>query len=161
MSTTIIINGQSIQFPTSGTSPDWAPAIVQFAQAVEAALNTAVGQFDIPPSTYDISAFNPTGSPTNIPGLAFSSTAVRGAYIRIAVGRTTSSASAFEITNINCLYQPNNSPGSLWQLSQDTLGNGQISFTMTDTGQLQFQTATLSGTGHNGVITFSATAMQV
>lgn len=158
---TIVINSQVIQFPNTASSPDWSQAIIQFAEAVEAALNSTIGQFDIPPSTYDISSFNPTSMATSIPGLAFSSTAVRGAYIRIAVGRTTSSASAFEITTIDAIYQPTNSPGSLWQLSQSTLGNGQISFTMTDTGQMQFQTNTLAGTDHTGVITFSATAMQI
>ena len=69
MSTTIVIQGTVIEFPTSGESPNWAPAIVEFAEAVEAALQSVLGDFDVFPQTFILS--NNANSNLNIPNLNY------------------------------------------------------------------------------------------
>lgn len=164
MSIPIVISGQVIDFPESSASPNWAPAIIAFAEAVETALNGLSGSFDVPPSTFDIdgAAFNPTGSAVDLPNLSFSTSAVRGAYIRLAVGRTTDDTSAYETTLIITVYNPDGDVGSKWEFSRTTIGDGMIDFSISDAGQVSFTTAALTGTAssHLGLITYSATAMQ-
>src|SRR5579863_7672630 len=92
----ITIQGNPIQFPDDGTSPDWAEAVIQFAQDTATALSGAVGTFDVSPQTFDISSYNPTSTPQPVPNLSFSTTTVLGANIQIACTRTTSGSSVSE-----------------------------------------------------------------
>jgi len=154
----ISIQGTVIDFPDSGTSPDWSEAVIAFAEAVTSALNLVVGNYNIQPQTQDISASNP-GTSVNIGSLNFSTALIRSVSVSYAVYRTTNSTTAYEFGNLNAVYSPNNPTNSKWEMSQSRTGNGQISFYMTDTGQMQYTTTTISGTGHSGKISFSATAL--
>ena len=155
----ITILGQAIDFPDSAQQPNWAPAVIEFAQAVEDALNAAgVGTFDVPPQVLTIDAYNP-GINVNINALAFPTSAVRGAFIRYAVFRTTSTANAYEIGTLNIVYNPNNPVGDKWEITREFTGDGQITFDITDDGQITFSTLTLSGINHQGKISFSAQSL--
>lgn len=160
MARTITIGNTPIEFPESSEAPNWAPAVIEFAEAVAEALSGIVGAFDVPVTTLNIDSQNPTSGSTDIPGLAFSTTNVRGAFIRITVQRTTSSASGYEATDIMVVYNPSNSPGQKWEISRATVGDASITFTITDAGQVQFTTTALTGTGHQGLITFTAQALK-
>lgn len=156
MSFPIVIQGTQIDFPSSADAPNWAPAVISFAQAVEAALNSAgVGAFDVPPQVLDISIYNP-GTSVNINPLNFPITVVRAAFIRYAVFRTTSSNTAYEVGELEIIYNPNGPSGNLWEVGRQYVGNGLITFYVTDAGQVQFTTSTLAGTGHEGKISFTA-----
>lgn len=156
----IIINSQVIDFPDDGSSPDWAGAVIQFAEAVEGALSIAVNTNDVAPQVFDISAFN-AASNVNIPSLSFPISTVRSVFIHYSVYRTTSLANASEAGDMIALYNPNNAIGFKWSLSQGNItgAGGQISFNVTDTGQFQFSTTALSGSGHSGQIAFDARAL--
>lgn len=58
------------------------------------------------------------------------------------------------------VYNPSGTVGNKWETGIDVIGNASIVFNVTDTGQVQFSTSTLSGIGHNGVISFSAVALK-
>jgi len=154
MSVTITIQGTSLEFPTSGESPNWAAAIVEFAQAVETALTTAAGPNDIAPQSFTIDSFNP-GTNVTISNLQFPNSLVRGAFIRYTVARTTNSTSAFEAGLIKTIFN-----GTSWEFDREAVGDGKITFTIDSNGQVKFTTTTLAGTGHTGKITFAATALQ-
>jgi hypothetical protein len=154
----IVINGQPIQFPDDGASPDWAPAIIQFAEAVEAVLNSVAGTFDVPNQTFDISSYNP-GTNINIPALNFPIADVQAANVTYSVYRNTSLNTAEETGTMYINYNPNGTPGSLWELSIDKEGNGDITFNILDSGQMQFTTTTLTGLNHTGSIAFSARSL--
>lgn len=158
MSFTITIAGTPIELPSSSESPDWSPGIIEAFQAIEQALNGAVGTYDITPQVFTGDAYNP-GSNIDITNLAFPNSNVRSAVINYAVYRTTSTDDAAESGIMNVVYNPNNSVGYKWELSQQSTGDGQIAFNITDTGQVQFTTTTLSGINHYMRISFSAKAL--
>lgn len=154
----INIRDTVINFPDSGTSPNWAPAVIAFAQAVEDALNLLVGSADVSPQNYTIDAFNPVTS-QNIPNLLFSTSIVRAAFIRYSVYRTTSLSTVTETGTIIVVYNASNPVSNKWEIIQYKTGDASISFAITDTGQMQFTTTTLAGTGHAGKIAFAAQAL--
>lgn len=161
MSVSITINGQQIDFPSSGESPDWADAIVQFAQAVEDALSISSGTYDVSPQALTIDSYN-TVSNQDIPALSFPISAVRAVFIRYAVYRATNSSNVDEAGDMVAVYNANNASSHKWSL---TLGNrtGQgasITFNVTDAGQFQFTTTALSGSSHAGKIIFEARALE-
>lgn len=161
MSKTINIQGTIIEFPESGTSPDWAEAVDQFAEAVETALAGVVGPYDVSPQVMTINGptYNPTASSIDIPNLAFSTIAVRAAKIEIAVYRETTTSEVSENNTILIVYNDSNTPGTKWELSRETVGDASIDFTITDTGEVQFTTTSIGGINHIGVISYSAKAL--
>lgn len=154
MSVTITISGTPISFPTSGTSPDWAPALVQFAQLVEEALSGVAGSFDVPPQSFTIDAYNP-GTDIDITSLSFPVSDVRAATIPYAVYRSTDSTTVTEGGELFILYNPTYPVNNKWSIAQRKTDDASIVFTITDSGQVQFTTSTLAGSNHTGIITFS------
>lgn len=94
----IQIQSQIIQFPASGDSPNYAPAIIQFAQAVAAALELVVGPFDVAPQTFVMTSNANTN--VSLPNLTFPPSDVQGAIIQYSVLRQTMGASV-SISNIS------------------------------------------------------------
>lgn len=158
MAVEIIIQNKVIEFPESGASPNWAPAVIAFAQAVEAALASVVGGFDVAPQVQNIDASNPA-TDVDITNLNFPPVSVRSATIFYAVNRATDSAMAVEGGNLNIVYNANNPANNKWELAQYKTGEGFITFSITDTGQFQYTTQTLAGANHTGNITFRAVAV--
>jgi hypothetical protein len=155
----ITIQGTVIDYPDSAESPNWAPALIQFAQAVEDALTGVVGDFDISPQTFTIDTAT-TGSAINVPNLAFSTDQVRGSFIRYTVYRTTSTTTVAESGNMEVVYNDDASIGSKWSLSREANGDGQVAFTITDTGQVQVNITALGGINHTGQINYTAQAIE-
>jgi hypothetical protein len=156
---TITIQGTTIAFPNSGASPNWAPAVIEFAQAVEAALEGVSGSFDVSPQTLTINAYNP-GTNINIGALNFPVANVKAAYIRYTAKRTTSLLDVVEAGNLVLVYNAAGTNGQKWEISRTIVGPGaNITFNVTDSGQVQFSTETLSGINHVGTITFEAKAL--
>lgn len=158
---TLTINGQVIEFPESAESPNWAPAIIQFAQAVEGGLAIAIGTFDIAPQAFTIDAYN-SATNVDITNLSFPIANVRAVFIRYSVYRTTDAATAYEAGDMIAMYNPNNPPTQKWALSRGnrTGGDGQITFNVTDNGQFRFSTTPLAGNDHEGKIVFDARSLE-
>lgn len=154
----INIGGSIIQFPDSGTSPNWAEAIIQFAQVVENSLANVAGPFDIPPQQYIMVSNANTN--VDIPNLEFPVSEVRGAFIRYSVFRTTSTTTVAESGTIELIYNPDGSVGNKWERSREYTGDAQVTFAVSDTGQVNFSSALLSGTGHAGTIVYTAKALE-
>lgn len=158
MAIELVVNGQTIEFPSSAESPNWSSGVIQFAQAVTDALSVAIGPYDIPPQVMTIDAYNP-GTNINVLNLAFSTATVRSANIRYAVYRSTSSTNAYEAGNLTIVYNPDGPVTNKWEIERDFVGNGQITFSITDAGQVRFTTATLAGTSHTGRLSYSGVAL--
>ncbi len=154
----IQIQGTVINFPDSGSSPNWAPAVIDFAEAVQNALSGVVGPADVAPQTLVLDSYNP-GTSINVPNLNFSTTTVRAAFIRYAMYRSTNSTSAYEAGTLIIVYNPNGSTNQKWDQGRQYVGNGQISFTVKDTGQVQLNVSALAGINHSGKISYSAQAL--
>lgn len=155
MSVKLNIQNKIIVFPTSGQSPNWAPAVVEFAQAVEDALNVAVGTYDVGAQVVDVSAYNGVSN-VDVDALNFPPAAVRSANIYYAISRSTSLEEGYETGNIQAIY--NNSLGQ-WELSTDYTGSAGITFNITNIGQVQFSLSLFTGINHDGKLTVSAKAL--
>lgn len=157
MSIPINIQNTVIQFPSVAQSPDWGQAIIQFAQAVQGALASVAGPFDVPQQVVDISASNPA---TNVPisALNFPSTEVRSAFIVYAVSRTAQNpvASAVETGTAIVLYD---STSGTWSLERDYIGDGSISFSIDNNGQVYYTTTQIGTINHVGTLTIQAKAV--
>ena len=153
----INIQGTIIDFPDSAQSPNWAAPVIQFALAVEAALATVVGPFDIAPQVYTMTSNVNTN--VSLPGLAFPTSDVRGATIDYTVFRTTNTNVAYEKGTLEIVYNPQGPVNNKWEISREFTGDGLITFSILDTGQVQFTSASLAGTNHQGVISYLAKAI--
>jgi len=158
MAITITITGTPISFPSSAESPNWAPGIIEFAQAVESALNSVLGAYDVAPQIQVIDAQNP-GTDVDVANLAFPVSSVTGAFIRYSLIRTTSTDTAYEAGNLIVTYNPAGGVGQKWEISRDYVGDGKITFSISDTGQIKFSTTSMAGINHSGKLTFTAQAL--
>jgi len=157
MSYQVVINGTPITLASSGESPNWAPGIIEFTQAVETALSAAIGAFDVAPQVMNIDAYNGTGA--DVTNLSFSTSNVRAAFIKYSVFRTTSSNTAYEAGNMILVYNPNGTIGSKWEVARDYVGDGSITFSVSDTGVVSFVTTAIAGTSHAGILSYSGAAL--
>lgn len=160
MSVTITIQGTPIQFPSSGRSPNWAPAVIQFAQAVEEALQGVVGPGDVSAQVTDL--LNNQAAPLDIPALTFPNGTVRVAFINYYIFRTDATPSTLlEQGEIQVAYNPANGSGLKWELSQQRKGGSEsgVEFTMTDAGVMQYTSSNMTGGSYTGKIGFSAKAL--
>lgn len=153
---TIVIGSSIIDIPDSGASPNWAPAIIEAFQAIEAALQGFVGPFDVAPQTFVIDAQNP-GSNIDIPGLTFPPSDVRAAFIRYTVHRETTTTEVNEQGELWAIYNDTN---GTFDFSQQKSDDADISFSITNVGQVQLTTTALGGLSHTGFITFTAQSLQ-
>lgn len=158
---TITIQGTPIEFPNSSASPNWAEGVIAFAEAVESALTSAVGPYDVPPQVVTIDAYNP-GTNVDIAALTFPTANVRAAFIRYSVFRTASSptTTAYEAGTLTLVYNPNGSTNSKWEVIRSYVGDGSITFSVSDTGQVSFSTTQIGTTSHTGKLSFVAQALQ-
>jgi len=159
MSKTILVGSTPITIPLTGDPAVWSEGIVAFMEAAAANINAFAGPYDVPPQVINIDAYNPTTSPTNIDQLTFPIAFVRSVTIYYSLYRSTSSANASEQGTLNLLYDPNFPVTNKWSVDRDFQSDGKISFIVTDTGQVQFETTTLAGTGHTGNLSIYAKAL--
>lgn len=160
MAVRIVIRGTVIDFPSSGTQASWAAAVDQFAIAVEDALDIAVGQFDIPPQTQTIDAYN--SGTADITNLLFSNTEVRSATVTITTHRTNTvpSVEYSEVSTIDIVYNASNPTNNKWEIAREQLGDASINFSISDVGQFSFTTTSIGSGVHTGKLSFSAKALQ-
>lgn len=152
MSVQINIKGTLIDFPASGESPNWSPAVIEFAQAVEEALLSVVGPNDIPSQVFNILNDNTTIDVTN---LSFSTSTVRAAYIKYSIILTGSSITS-EVGNIMVVYN-----GSSWEITRDYVGDTNCSFAISSIGQVSITIPVVSGFNSTfSKLSFSAQALQ-
>jgi hypothetical protein len=161
LSTPLNINGTIINFPTSAQSPDWSEAIVQFALAVTQALSSVNGPFDVPPTIYTMISNVNTNVP--LPSLAFPTSNVRGAVITYTIYRNTTgigATSGAETGTLELIYNPNGPTGNKWEISDEHTGNANVTFSVTDQGQVTFSSTFISGANATGFIGYTAKSLQ-
>lgn len=152
----LIIKGTTYQYSIPGEDPNWGQENTDWAQAVTNVLNTIVSDNDILETTATIA--NNIAIPTNVSQLQFDIGSVRAANIDYAIYRTSNdNPSGFSETGtIYLIYD--DVPAS-WQLSQRSVGNSEVVFSITSLGQIQYVSSDLdplSNGGYSGIITFQA-----
>jgi len=122
MSVKLTIGSQVISFPTSGTDQNWAPAVVQFAQAVADQLAAIASQFDISPRVQILTS--DTNSGIDISGCSFPSGSVRSFIFSYAIYRTNGVAldTLAEDGTVSAVF---NTITSTWTLQHEFEGKRQ------------------------------------
>lgn len=161
---TIIIKGTPIAFPDSGSSPNWAPSIIEAVEALADAVNSVTATYDVPPQVQNIDANN-SSTNVNINSLNFPASDVRAATIYYSVHRQTQDSGppdGQEVTEAGTLelnYNASRPITQKWELVRVGQSDALIDFNVTDLGQVQFSTEALTGITHTGIISFRAIAI--
>lgn len=152
----ITIGSQIIDFPESGSSPDWSQGVIDFAQAVAEQLNAISNNSDVLPDEFILDSYNGSSN-VAINGLILDPTAVQGAKIKYSVSRLRDSVEYSEYGEIFVIYVSSNPITQKWIMSREYTGDSRISFTIDDSGQMNISLTSISGTGaHTGKLQFSA-----
>jgi hypothetical protein len=164
---TLIVKGTPINIPSSGASADWSPAVIEAFQALADAVNTFTGTFDVAPQKITIDAYNP-GTNIAISNLVFPPSDVRSVTVFYTIYRKTSNTTSLttdgvELTESGSLeinYNASRTNGLKWDLVRVSEGEDtQVTFSISDLGQISFSSASLSGINHTGIISFRALAI--
>jgi hypothetical protein len=151
MSKTLIVGSDSFEFPEVGENPDWGSEVTDWAEAVTEALSTVQKPNDITLTNAVIN--NGVVTPTNINGFFFSTAEVKAIDSRYLISRSTVSP-AVVITEVG--YIEGYFDGTSWGISIRTVGDSSVSLSITPSGQIQYTSSTLAGTGYVGSIAFEA-----
>ena len=159
MSINITIGNQVISFPSQGEDPNWAPPVIDFAQAVANQLQATASAFDIPPRAQILTSDANTN--LNLTGVIFPSGSVRSFTFTYAVYRTNGVLSIAENGIITGVYDTLN---SIWILSREFTdnranGNSTLYHTFTMSGdQMQFSSVAIGGSydSTNSKVSFAA-----
>lgn len=158
---TITIKGTEINLPESGSSPNWAPAIIEAFEALAEAVNSISATFDVAPQAQNIDANN-SSTNVDLDNLNFPSSEVRAATIYYTVFRMTQNSGppdAQEVTEAGTLeisYNASRPSTQKWEMVRSGQSDGMISFNVTDLGQIQFSTTPLTGINHTGIVSYRA-----
>lgn len=161
---TIIIKGTPIEFPSSGASPNWAPAVIEAVEALADAVNSVTATYDVPPQVQNIDANNSSNN-VNINNLNFPATDVRAATIYYSVYRKTQNSGppdgqeVDEAGTLEINYNASRPIGQKWEMVRTGASDALIDFNITDLGQIQFSTQPLTGVSHTGIISYRALAI--
>lgn len=157
----IIIKGTPINFPNSSASPNYAPAIIEFAQAVADAVNVFTGTFDVAPQVKSIDPFNP-GTDIEVDNLVFPPSDVRSATIYYSIYRKTDNSGppdgveVAEAGSLEIVYNNSRPSNQKWEMGRMGEGDASCIFSVTDQGQVLLTTETLPGINHTGTISYRA-----
>jgi len=160
---TIIIKGTPIEFPNSGGSPNWAPAVIEAVEALADAVNSVTAAFDVPPQVQNIDANNSSNN-VNINNLNFPAADVLAATVFYSVNRETQDSGppdGQEVTESGTLeinYNASRAVTQKWEIVRTGQSDALITFNITDLGQIQFSTLPLTGISHTGILSYRAIA---
>ena len=155
----LIINGTTYQYPVSGEDPNWGADGTDWAQAVTDVLGTLLGPGDILETSFNIN--NNVTVATNVNGLLFDPGTIRAANVDYSVYRiSTANPTGFSETGtIYLIYDDSASASNKWQLSQRTTGNSGVTFSILDSGQIQYTSNDITSPGYSGLMKFRAKAL--
>lgn len=156
MAIELTIAGNTFLFPEKGQDPDWSEDASAWAKAITDAVNTLLGTGDILNSTVTIATNISTA--TNINGMIFDPGTIRAANVNYAIYRKDiNDTYGFSETGTLSLTYDNNAPATTkWTLGQSSVGNSGVSFSVLDSGQVQYTSTNLSGTSYVGILKFNA-----
>lgn len=153
MSISITISGTTYTLPTQGENPPWGEDLSDLIEAMAASLNSITGDDDILLSNFSIPSVQAVA--TDVTNLIFDTATVRGAIIDYSLYRISNSQELSETGTMYVSYA-NGAASPKWSLAQYYTGNSNVTFSITDAGQIQYTATTLTGTYTSGVMKFKA-----
>lgn len=157
MSVQLTINGITYNYPANNDSPPWGEEATDWATAVTDTLQNIQGTGDILQTVFPIA--NNVASVTNVIGLFFDPTTVRGAIIEYSVYRVTTSTGATELTEVGTLYIGYKNTANTWFISNVGGGFAGVTFSVTSGGQVQYVSTNMTGSTYSGIMHYRARAL--
>lgn len=151
MAVLITVDNETFEYPTAADSPGWGEEATATIVKIAEVLNSLKSADDILLTSFTVA--NNQAVATNVNGLAFNNSTVRGAFIDYTVYRVTGTNEAAECGRIEIIYK---NVANSWELNRTFAGDAQTIFTITSGGQLQYTSSNLSGSGYTGVMKFKA-----
>lgn len=147
----LIIGNQEFEFPVEGENASWGEQVTDWATAVTEALETVQKPNDLLDTTAAINNNQTTFS--NIPGFSFDTSQVISIEAKYIINRSTVSPSV-KITESGKIE--GNFDGTSWKISISGEGEADVEFDITPSGQIQYKSSNMTGSGYVGQIIFSA-----
>jgi len=160
MAVTLTVNSTPFQYPTPGDEPGWGEAATGWATEVTNVLNSLLGPGDLLETTFTVA--NNVSSDTNITGLAFDTGTVRAAFIEYSIYRTTASSTSGNAESgvMSMVFDNSASSTNKWLVAIGSqAGTSGVTFSVTDAGQVQYQSTNISGATYVGTMKFKASSL--
>lgn len=151
MSVSVVINGSTYKVASQGESPPWGSDQQDLLLALVQVAQSTVGPSDILTTSFNLA--NNQSSATNITGASFDISTVRGFILSYSIYRSTNST---EVSETGQIFGAYSSTAGTWEIAQQYAGSSGITFTITNGGQIQYQSTNLSGSSYSGKIKFYA-----
>lgn len=161
MSITLTVNNTPYDYPSPGDEPGWGEAATGWAEEVTDVLNSLLTTDDILQTAFTVN--NNVSTDTNVAGLSFNTGSVRAAFVEYSIYRVSDStpSGTAEAGLMTLIYDNSAAPGSQWTLTISSVtGNAGVTFTITDAGQIQYQSTDIGSTNYSGLMKFTARALQ-
>ena len=101
---------------------------------------------------------NGVNSPADVTGLLFDGNIARSAEIKYNVHRQTDVDEFAEAGTIRIVYKTTT---STWEIDTTYAGKGWVEFSVTGSGQVQYTSTLMSGTGYQGLMKFTYSVLTV
>lgn len=154
MSIPLVVSNATYNFPANRDSPGWGEDVTAWAQAVTTAISTVTGNGDIAQTSAIIN--NNQVAATNVVGLAFDTSVVRGAVIDYSVYRVTTTV---EVVETGTMYLSYKSTAAVWEMAVIGSSGSNVTFSVTNLGQIQYTSDSMAGASYSGIIRFRARAL--
>ena len=153
MATSLTVNGNVFSYPgPGGDSAGWNEEATGWAVEVTRVLSSIQNANDILETTFLLS--NGQVTPANITGMVFNTSTVRSAVVEYSIYISTSTAELQESGELVLGYK---STAAEWTIAQrDTGEDSEVVFSILASGQVQYISSTVAGTGYSGTIKFTA-----
>lgn len=156
MAKTLTVNNIPFEYPTSGDEPGWGGPATDWATEVTEVLNNVIGPDDILETSFNLENGQ---TDQNVSGLVFNISSVRSAIIEYNIFRSSDSEpnGLLEAGEIYIAY---NTLTSSWIIaSGSVVGNAQVSFSITNLGQIRYSSSDIGSTNYSGLMKFKARAL--
>lgn len=152
----VTLSGTDYKIPKATSSAPWGEELNDYLKALGEAYSTLVGVGDIPETAAVIA--NNQSSPVVVTGLSFDSALVKSAQILYSINRQTTGSSLNETGQLTVLYDSTKPVNQKWSIQRDMIGEGEIEFTINDSGAVLYTTNNQIGASYTGLIKFEAKA---
>lgn len=153
MAITITINGSSYSLPSQGDPAPWGEDLTNILEALSDVANNSLGTGDILNTSFNVA--NNQSAVANVNGLSFNTSLVRSAIIQYSLYRSSTTTELSESGHIYVTYK---STAGTWEIAQSYVGSSGVTFSITNSGQIQYTSTNFSGSSYSGKMKFNAKA---
>ena len=150
------VGSVTYNYPDQSSEPGWGTDATGWSQAVTDALSSLVpaGTINETQATIELNVT----SPKPITAFVFNQALSKAATVTYRIQRTSSTTNLYEKGTIEITYDPSQSNPWLMSRTIDAGSDALVTMDLDNTGQMNYTSAVLSGTGYVGFIKFKTSS---